>query len=56
MGLSIFVVNFDPTDGSMEMHAGGRRGTYVYVKDAARKIGEWVFHAVSNDKLQTRSV
>lgn len=36
----------------IEMRSGGQKWNYVYVKDAARQIGELAFNAVSNDDFK----
>ena len=43
------------TGEPIELHSGGQKWNYVYVKDAARQIAELSFHAV-NDKSFRREV
>lgn len=35
------------------MHSGGQKWNYVYVKDAARQIGELSFHAIEDNAFKT---
>lgn len=36
----------------IEMRSGGQKWNYVYVKDAARQIGELALHAISDDSFK----
>lgn len=36
----------------IEMRSGGQKWNYVYVKDAARQIGELAFHAMADDEFK----
>lgn len=40
------------TNIPIEMHSGGQKWNYVYVKDAARQICELAFYAISNDSFK----